>query len=89
MVAAAGWPPPAGHATMPIDVHAEIDPQDRINEIADAWRRMDGVAALRTIVMQAREAKEEAAYRVIEVKDLRKKRFWGSPGERRWQLQMK
>ena len=89
MVAAAGWPPPARHATMPIDVHAEIDPQDRINEIADAWRRMDGVAALRTIVMQAREAKEEAAYRVIEVKDLRKKRFWGSPGERRWQLQMK
>ena len=74
---------------MPIDVHAVIDPQDRINEIAEAWQKMDGAAALRTIVMQAREAKAEAEYRVVELKNMRKKRFWGCPGvERRWHLHM-
>ena len=33
-----------------IDVFAEINPQDRIDEIWNAWAKMDGEATLKDIV---------------------------------------
>ena len=71
-----------------VDVHAEINPQDRIDDIWSAWTRMDGEATLRDIVRRAREQKAEDEFRKVEVKQLRKKRFWGVAGQRRWQLHM-
>ena len=73
---------------MPIDVHAEINPQDRIDEIWNAWAKMDGEASIRDIVRRAVEQKAGAKHRRFEALELKKKKLWGVPGTRRWQLHM-
>ena len=59
---------------MPIDVHAEINPQDRIDEIWNAWAKMDGEASIRDIVRRAVEQKAGAKHRRFEALELKKKK---------------